>query len=106
MWIVHYITANNTVTPYSLDMSKIKNERMYPSTLSSINTKFLLKLYNKQTEKIKHKISARFEIRKDTTQAVLPVSKVILKLNSNRTKILFFLYCELITLHFFIITLY
>lgn len=76
VWIVHYLVANsNAAAPYLIDVSKTKTED-YPSTPSAVDNSVPSKVHSKRADKMKHKVTARFEIYKDITQAVLPVSKV------------------------------
>lgn len=69
IWTVHYIMSDNHDDSYFADFSD--------PTATPSGSKSSQKAHpSKNMERIKHKISARFEVRKDITQAVLPVSKV------------------------------
>ena len=82
VWIVHYKTASSVTSSYLLNMAKSKSvASVYPnsgteSVSAAVNVPKKYTKSQKRTEKVKHKITARFEIHKDITQAVLPVSKV------------------------------
>ena len=69
VWNVYYVIASNQEDSYLVKFAD--------SSEAPVNNKISLKLHSsKRMEKIKHKILARFEMHKDITQAVLPVSKV------------------------------
>lgn len=81
VWIVHYKTASSVSTsPYLLNLagSKINSASVSGTepAVTVVKNKFPIKSTKRGAERIKHKITARFEIHKDITQAVLPVSKV------------------------------
>lgn len=74
VWIVHYVTANSSTNSFLSDSSNLSLP-IYATAITA-NEKFPFKVHKKNSDRVKHKITAKFEIHKDITQAVLPVSKV------------------------------